>query len=313
MPSLYDIARGTTNRRTLMDFNREAEEFEARRKQRQAQEQMQPIQMQKAQLELQQMEKELASGVASNDPAAVREWNFYSKLSPAEQQKYLSMKRSDQIMNLGGQMAVRSPTGGIQESYTVTPKITETPQYRAAQAGAAEQAKIGAQIGGLPELEAAKFRATEKQEAISTLPMMEEKAGQILGTIEDIKSSPGFSAVVGAPNPLQGGFGAFNIPGTPAATAQSRIDRLGGQVFLQAYEELKGGGVITEIEGQKAERAIAALDQAQEESEYLRALNDLEDVVKQGLNRARAKAGRSTQHQPAQGRQRITLDEFLSE
>lgn len=142
--------RTLLGRKSYQDYSREEEEFNARKRARQQQEQMNQLAMQKGGMELQQMQKELESGVATNDPAVVREWQFYSQLPEQEQQRYLQMKRSDQIMNLGGQMAVRNPTGGIAEAYTVTPKITETPGYMAQQAGAQEAARQGLDYGQMP-------------------------------------------------------------------------------------------------------------------------------------------------------------------
>ena len=49
------------------------------------------------------------------------------------------------------------------------------------------------------------------------------------------------------------------VPGTERAGARSYLDQIGGQAFLQAFESLKGGGQITEIEGTKATTALTRL------------------------------------------------------
>ena len=84
---------------------------------------------------------------SSSSPSTVQEWEYFSKLPAQQQSQYLEMKRNPQIMNLGGAQAVRAPGGGIAESYQVTPKITETPDYQAAQAAAVETAKTGVSQG----------------------------------------------------------------------------------------------------------------------------------------------------------------------
>ena len=66
-------------------------------------------------------------------------------------------------------------------------------------------------------------------------------------------------------------------------------DQLGGKAFLQAFESLKGGGQITEVEGKKATDAIARLNRAQSDSEYEVALNDLRGVVGSAYKRATGK------------------------
>ena len=62
-------------------------------------------------------------------------------------------------------------------------------------------------------------------------------------------------------------------------------NQIKGKAFLAAFESLKGGGQITEIEGQKAEQAIARLDLAQSEEDYKKALRDLREVLTVALKR----------------------------
>lgn len=236
--------------KTKEDFDREAAAFE--------------IERQKAQLAAQ-----------GQDPAAVREWQAYNAMSPQDQQRYLQMKRADQIMNLGGTMAVRNPMGGIQEEYIVTPKMSEMPQFEA-------------------DVESAKKRAvltTENLEnAKANLPKLEEQSRQILDVIGQIETSPGLEAVVGAPNPLKGGFKAFNVWGSPAADFQAKLDQLGGKQFLQAFESLKGGGSITQVEGQSATNAIARMQTSQSEQEFRKALDEFKGIINRAVDRARRSA-----------------------
>jgi len=69
------------------------------------------------------------------------------------------------------------------------------------------------------------------------------------------------------------------IPGTDQRRFGTRVKQLDGQAFLQAFESLKGGGQITEIEGDKATQAIGRLDSAQSPEDYRQALTDLRDVL----------------------------------
>jgi len=71
------------------------------------------------------------------------------------------------------------------------------------------------------------------------------------------------------------------------------MDQIGGQTFLQAYNMLRGGGVITDIEGQKATDALARLNTAQNPEDYRTALNELRTIVQSGLDKARRTAGGS--------------------
>jgi flagellar protein FlgJ len=73
--------------------------------------------------------------------------------------------------------------------------------------------------------------------------------------------------------------------------ALARYKQLQGQAFLQAYNLLKGGGAITDIEGKKAESAMARLDRAQSEDTFKEALKDFRDAIESGITKLKAKAG----------------------
>ena len=77
------------------------------------------------------------------------------------------------------------------------------------------------------------------------------------------------------------------IPGTPMYRFGTRVKQLQGQAFLQAFEGLKGGGQITEIEGTKATEAIGRLDSAQSAEDYRGALNELKGILIDAINRPR--------------------------
>ena len=88
-----------------------------------------------------------------------------------------------------------------------------------------------------------------------------------------------------------GGFRA-PVPDTPEAEAQALIDEITGGAFLQAFETLKGGGQITEIEGQKATAAITRLqNQSIGKEAAIRAAKDYIEVIEKGIERAKAEAG----------------------
>ena len=78
---------------------------------------------------------------SGNLPSSIQEWIAYNEMPPDKQKAYLEMKRNPQIMNLGGYQAVRSPGGGIGESYAVTPKPEDMPGFRREQTQAQEEAK----------------------------------------------------------------------------------------------------------------------------------------------------------------------------
>lgn len=77
------------------------------------------------------------------------------------------------------------------------------------------------------------------------------------------------------------------IPGTPVFDFAQRVEQIQGQAFLQAFESLRGGGAITDIDAQKATQAIARLNTAASPSDFRIALGELRDIVQAGRDRAR--------------------------
>jgi hypothetical protein len=73
----------------------------------------------------------------------------------------------------------------------------------------------------------------------------------------------------------------------------SRFNQVKGKSFLEAFESLKGGGAITQVEGEKATDAINRMSISTNEQEFVRAAMDLQDVVRKGVANAQAKAARA--------------------
>jgi hypothetical protein len=80
------------------------------------------------------------------------------------------------------------------------------------------------------------------------------------------------------------------IPGTNESDFQSRFDQVKGESFLQVFETLKGGGSITNIEGEKGTAAINRMNLAQSEKEFVQAANDLKDIIKIGVANSKKRA-----------------------
>lgn len=69
------------------------------------------------------------------------------------------------------------------------------------------------------------------------------------------------------------------------ARVKGRLDQVIGKAFLQAYETLKGGGQITELEGNKAQAAEARLSTAQRPEDFREALREYRFYIDQGIRR----------------------------
>jgi hypothetical protein len=144
----------------------------------------------------------------------------------------------------------------------------------------------------------AKFEATAPQ-AIATAEQMLTKIDDMVGkpTIKDkatgkviekgTPAHPGFKAAVGASSLFP------TMPGSKAADFEARLDEIKGGAFLEAYNTLRGGGSITEVEGQKATQAITRMSTAQSEKEFIDAARDFQAVIRTGIKRSKEKLGSS--------------------
>ncbi|WP_449043722.1 phage tail tip lysozyme [Paracoccus versutus] len=169
-------------------------------------------------------------------------------------------------VNMGGE---GQRMGGIPSGYTAVEDSSNPSGFR-----------LEAIPGGPAAAEAQQV-AGERASAVA-------QADQILSSIDGILNDPALEGATGWMSWRQ------RIPGTESYRFGTRARQLEGQAFLQAFEALKGGGAITEIEGQKATQAIGRLDTAQSAEDYRAALNDLRSVV----SNARIRASGGTVQEP---------------
>lgn len=131
------------------------------------------------------------------------------------------------------------------------------------------------------ESEAMKTQRVQRQQ--STL----DTIGSMRGTINDVLTHPGFSGSVGAKNQAYlFGLKSEPIAGTKEADFKALLDQVQGGAFLQAFESLKGGGQITQIEGEKATQAIVRAQQSQSEEGFKKSMNDFMSVLDRAEKRA---------------------------
>lgn len=177
------------------------------------------------------------------------------------------------------------------------------------EAAAVESAKQGVQLGFLPQELGARTDAAVDQavrieegktnlERAAAAPAAIATVQQSLDSIDALLSDPNLDSIlgVGSMNPLN------MIPGSPAKGLIARAEQIAGQSFLAAFNQLKGGGAITEREGEAATKAMARLDRAQSPKDYRAALGDLKDALTPALARAQAAAAGGAQGAAAPGR-----------
>lgn len=122
-------------------------------------------------------------------------------------------------------------------------------------------------------------------DALNQLPGAAAKVADIENKVGELLNHPNFGSQVG---PVDGLLP--NISGG-ARDWQTRFDQLRGESFLQARQDLKGGGAITDFEGQKAEMALMRASQATDEQSFQTAMREFAAAVRRGYEILAQQAG----------------------
>ena len=131
--------------------------------------------------------------------------------------------------------------------------------------------------------------------AITSVSQVEDNAKLLRNKVKAVLDHPGRDIATGTTSVLP------VIPGTKQADFVNRFEQLQGDAFLQAFESLKGGGQITEIEGQKAQQAINRMNRGTSKEEFDAAAKDFLSVVDALEKRTKQKAGKTTEQQNKTG------------
>ena len=161
----------------------------------------------------------------------------------------------------------------------------------------ATRRKRAEQAMALPDIIAQAEQGAGKIDAMIGDLNVDEKGDLVGGKLK--KPHAGFHGAVGMSG-IQSGFGlAGLIPGTDTTDFKRRLDEIKGGAFMQAFQSLKGGGQITEKEGEKATAAITRMDKSQSEKEFVMAAREFQDTIRSAVERAKGRisvpsAGRVT-------------------
>jgi len=135
---------------------------------------------------------------------------------------------------------------------------------------------------------------TKTGEAAAGLPGAMAAADRMIRAIDDLLADPGLSRITG---PVQSWLP--NVTGD-ANRAQSRLDQIMGATFLQAFNDLRGGGQITEREGEKATAAYNRLSSTgMSDEDYVKALKEFREEVIRLVQIAKDKAAGRAAPAPA--------------
>lgn len=145
------------------------------------------------------------------------------------------------------------------------------------------------------ELQKSKLDLQKSQAEVGQIESRKQAAAtEIAGMrqmLAELKGHAGMGTSVGAKG-MEYLFGIKKEPigGTKAADFYTLLEQVQGGTFMQAFNNLKGGGQITEQEGAKATAAIARLNPRQSEEGFAKALIDFDGVLAQAQARAQAGA-----------------------
>ena len=150
---------------------------------------------------------------------------------------------------------------------------------------------------GQSQEEWSKKQTPELVKAVSAVEKATPQFKQMMDLIQQAENHPGKDWAVG---PLSSVTGHL-----PSAVGFNKImEQIGGQNFLNVYQQLKGGGSITEIEGTKAQAAQARLSTAQNKQDFDKAMDDFKNTLRQDLETAQRKV-----NQPVTAWQKSPNDE----
>lgn len=145
--------------------------------------------------------------------------------------------------------------------------------------------------GNADQRAAARAAAKESGEAMgkakAALPDILNTGSVMLRNIDAVLNDKGLDNVTGS---------VMGHPWTPtvrqgSANTEARLKQIQGGTFMQAYQTLKGGGTITEVEGAKAQQSIARLSDTRiSPKEYKVALREARTDINDLMFLARAKA-----------------------
>lgn len=194
-------------------------------------------------------------------PSSVLEFQFLKDLKdPQDIADFWGIKRAPMVKDIGGIPTQVGPQGIIPLS-----TLSREAQARGIKKATETQAAGAAQAG-------LDLAAAETQ-----IPLLEKQVKELLAH-PGRKWGTGMLGMVPA------------IPNTPQGDFVNRFNNLKSKSFLAAFETLKGGGQITEIEGAKATEAMNRMNRATTDQEFEAAAADFIESYKAGVAKLKAKA-----------------------
>lgn len=132
--------------------------------------------------------------------------------------------------------------------------------------------EIGKQTGQ------AQFQLTGKQKQVQ----------EHLRLVDEVVNHPSLGKSIG---PVDGRWPDMLTFDTGVRDFRTRVQQITGTAFLQARQDLKGGGQITDFEGQKAEQALLRAEQSVNERDFQQAMLEYKAHIERGYAILQEQAG----------------------
>lgn len=220
-----------------------------------------------------------AQFAGKDNPAAVMEYKFAEK--QGFKGTYLEFIKAKEQAGAGGSYG-KQPIYGRDEATGETVLGVIGPDGKFARS----EMPQGVLPLGPEGTAAARAFGTKTGEAKANIGVVENAGSRLITAIDDALSDPALAKVTG---PVQSWLP--NVTGE-ANRAQSRLDQIQGATFLQAYNDLRGGGQITEAEGSKATAAYNRLaSTGMSDEDFKKALTDFRAEIVKLVEIAKQRAG----------------------
>lgn len=192
-------------------------------------------------------------GIGNSMPAALKEWGAFQAMSPEQKQEYLTMKRSQQIIDTGGGYSVLTPQGSVNPIVDKTLAPNELPQTKQDQAAATEVGqRQGEAQGSLQYNEASLPRLQQVVTELSTLGKEATYTGAGKAIDSIVRQTKG--------------FGGLMNDATDGAIArkeyQSKVDNEVLPLLRETF-----GAAFTEKEGERLAKTLGDPDASPSEKD----------------------------------------------
>lgn len=215
------------------------------------------------QLKRAQIAKTQREAAGGEDPANWREWQQFNRLSPEDQQRYLTMKRAEKYLDAGDRFVQPNPVAPGQMVREVPKNVAEEARLKA----------VGQETGD---------RQMAQPKAFSAMTSADAKSDVVLKTIGEARQMVG---------PYTAGLGGSllrNLPGTAARDLSAKLDTLkanAGFAELQAMRDNSPtGGALGQVAVQELamlQATITSLEQAQTPQQLSQALDGYERFIRE--------------------------------